>query len=149
MADLSEREWARKKIEEKEAELKAKEAELKAVEGKVETELKKPQEERNAELLANWKETRVILRQQWASLHAELQKFQDILAAGGKCVFISYAVNVRGIPPPFQISRKKTTNSNTRTCPIIVSPQEASEVPRIKEISASLRSARGQVRFST
>ena len=109
MADLSERElWARDKIEEREKELSKKDEELKAVQAKIEKELEKPQYELNAELLANWKEARDILRQQWTSLDTELQGFQRLLAAGGMCVFVSYAVNCAS-PPVLRFGGRRMT----------------------------------------
>ena len=91
MAGLSEREWARQKIEEKEAELREKDKELKAVQAKIEEERRKPPEKQDSGLLEDWRSDKTILSKQWASLDTELQKFQDILAAGGVCV-VRYAL---------------------------------------------------------
>ena len=84
MADLTERErvWL-DQIEETKAKLDKKDGELKEVEAKIERELEQPQP-REA-LVASWERTAANLRQQWASLDAELQGFQRLLAAVGVC----------------------------------------------------------------
>ena len=89
MADLSERKRVWKKIEEKEAELKQVMEKLEAVQAELKEELKKPTAEQIARLLDNLETDKAILSKQWASLDAELQKFQDLLAAGGVCLFAS------------------------------------------------------------
>ena len=91
MAGLSERErvWF-KKIEETKVELGEKDKELKAVQAELKEELEKAQPRDN--LLAFLERREAILSKQWASLDTELQKFQDILAAGGMCAFDSYAL---------------------------------------------------------
>ena len=91
MADLSERERVLfKQIEDTKAKLGKKDDELKEVDAKIERELEKTQPRQD--LLANWKETRGVLRQQWTSLDAELQGFQGLLAAGGMCLLGSYGI---------------------------------------------------------
>ena len=100
MADLSERElWARGKIEEKEAELMQVKKKLEAVQAELKEELRKPAEQ-NARLLDNLETDKGILIKDKTSLHTELQGFQDLLAAGGMCVFVSYAVDCSGRAPP-------------------------------------------------
>ena len=100
MADLSERERVWKKIEEKEAGLGEKDKELKAVQTELKEELEKAQPRDN--LLAYLERREAILSKQWDSLDAERQKFQDLLAAGGMCVFVSA---MPSIVPPAEVPR--------------------------------------------
>ena len=91
MAGLSEREWVWLMIEETKAELREKDKKLEAVQAKIEEERRKPPEKQDSGLLEDWRSDKAILNKDKTSLHTELQKFQDILAAGGVCV-VRYAL---------------------------------------------------------
>ena len=109
MADLSERElWARGKIEEKEAELMQVKKKLEAVQAELKEELRKPAEQ-NARLLDNLEADKANLSEETKSLRAELQGFQELLAAGGMCAFVSYAINCA---PPKKIEFRRPHTSN-------------------------------------
>ena len=88
MAGLTERErvWLQK-IEEKEEELRQKNDELKAVQAKIEKELQEQPEGQNSRLLAYWERKEATLSEEKKLLHAELQRFQDLLAAEGMYLF--------------------------------------------------------------
>ena len=90
MTDLSEREervW--KKIEEKETELRQVKEKLEALQTDIVQELSKRPRERDVQLLAYLERREAILSNDRTSLHTELQKFQELLAAGGVCLFAS------------------------------------------------------------